>query len=211
MTTLAHRGTGEEELSAEATVAKSATVQGEGEREVTRKVEYWATQRLREYIDKGFTLDDEWLKRGGGGNYFDERQLDRAAVVARHATDCGRRAEGPPRGRWSRSDERRPDRSDADRGELCADRGSSARIGGSSARIGGSSARIGGSSARIGGSSARIGGELGPDRGELGPDRGELGLGRGARTSRSEEPGGCSTEARFTILLEEARDVAQVI
>jgi hypothetical protein len=32
----------------------------------------WATQRLREYIIKGFTLDDERLKRGGGGNYFEE-------------------------------------------------------------------------------------------------------------------------------------------
>jgi len=32
----------------------------------------WATQRLREFIIKGFTLDDERLKRGGGGNYFDE-------------------------------------------------------------------------------------------------------------------------------------------
>jgi hypothetical protein len=32
----------------------------------------WATQRLREYIVKGFTLDDERLKRLGGGNYFDE-------------------------------------------------------------------------------------------------------------------------------------------
>ena len=32
----------------------------------------WATQRLREYIIKGFTLDDERLKRAGGGNYFDE-------------------------------------------------------------------------------------------------------------------------------------------
>lgn len=32
----------------------------------------WATQRLREYLVKGFTLDDERLKRGGGGNYFDE-------------------------------------------------------------------------------------------------------------------------------------------
>jgi len=72
----------EGELSPEATVAKSATVQREGEREVTREVEYynldviisvgyrvksqrgtqfriWATQRLREYIVKGFTLDDE--------------------------------------------------------------------------------------------------------------------------------------------------------
>jgi hypothetical protein len=32
----------------------------------------WATQRLREYIVKGFTLDDERLKQMGGGNYFDE-------------------------------------------------------------------------------------------------------------------------------------------
>jgi len=32
----------------------------------------WATQRLREYIIKGFTLDDERLKQAGGGNYFDE-------------------------------------------------------------------------------------------------------------------------------------------
>ncbi len=32
----------------------------------------WATQRLREYIIKGFTLDDERLTRAGGGNYFDE-------------------------------------------------------------------------------------------------------------------------------------------
>jgi hypothetical protein len=32
----------------------------------------WATQRLREYIIKGFTMDDERLKQTGGGNYFDE-------------------------------------------------------------------------------------------------------------------------------------------
>ena len=32
----------------------------------------WATQRLREYIVKGFAMDDERLKRGGGGNYFEE-------------------------------------------------------------------------------------------------------------------------------------------
>lgn len=79
----------------EATVAKFATVQREGSREITREVEYynldviisvgyrvkshrgvqfriWATQRLREYIIKGFTLDDERLKSAGGGNYFDE-------------------------------------------------------------------------------------------------------------------------------------------
>jgi hypothetical protein len=85
----------EGELDRAATVAKSATVQREGDREVEREVEYfnldviisvgyrvkshrgtqfriWATQRLREYIVKDFTLDDERLKRGGGGNYFDE-------------------------------------------------------------------------------------------------------------------------------------------
>jgi hypothetical protein len=32
----------------------------------------WATGRLKEYLIKGFTLDDERLKRGGGGNYFSE-------------------------------------------------------------------------------------------------------------------------------------------
>jgi len=86
---------GEGELSPEATVAKFATVQTEGGKSVSRDIEYynldviisvgyrvkshrgvqfriWATQRLREYIVKGFALDDERLKRGGGGNYFDE-------------------------------------------------------------------------------------------------------------------------------------------
>lgn len=32
----------------------------------------WATQRLREYIVKGFTMDDERLKRAAGGGYFEE-------------------------------------------------------------------------------------------------------------------------------------------
>ena len=32
----------------------------------------WATQRLREYLVKGFAMDDERLKRAGGGNYFEE-------------------------------------------------------------------------------------------------------------------------------------------
>jgi len=32
----------------------------------------WATQRLREYLIKGFTMDDERLKELGGGKYFDE-------------------------------------------------------------------------------------------------------------------------------------------
>ena len=32
----------------------------------------WATQRLKEYIVKGFTMDDERLKNLGGGNYWKE-------------------------------------------------------------------------------------------------------------------------------------------
>lgn len=85
----------EGELARDRTVANFATVQREGGRAVTREVEYfnldviisvgyrvkshrgtqfriWATQRLRDYIVKGFALDDERLKKAGGGNYFDE-------------------------------------------------------------------------------------------------------------------------------------------
>lgn len=85
----------EGELLSEGTVAKNATVQIEGGREGTRDIDYynldiiisvgyrvnshrgtqfriWATNRLREYIIKGFTLDDERLKRVGQMNYFDE-------------------------------------------------------------------------------------------------------------------------------------------
>lgn len=36
------------------------------------KFRQWATQRLREYIVKGFTMNDELLKQAGGSNYFDE-------------------------------------------------------------------------------------------------------------------------------------------
>src|SRR5258708_3401399 len=84
----------EGELKPEPTVAKFATVQKEGDREVSREIEFynldiiisvgyrvkshrgtqfriWATQRLREYIVKGFTLDDKRLKKGGG-DHFDE-------------------------------------------------------------------------------------------------------------------------------------------
>lgn len=32
----------------------------------------WATARLKEYIVKGFTMNDDLLKQSGGGNYFDE-------------------------------------------------------------------------------------------------------------------------------------------
>ena len=92
----------EGELRPEATVAKSATVQTEGGRAVGREIEFynldviisvgyrvkshrgtqfriWATQRLREYIVKGFTMDDERLKNPPGKgqkDYFDE-QLER--------------------------------------------------------------------------------------------------------------------------------------
>lgn len=40
------------------------------------KFRQWATARLREYIVKGFTMNDDLLKQAGGGNYFDEL-LDR--------------------------------------------------------------------------------------------------------------------------------------
>ncbi len=36
------------------------------------KFRQWATSRLKEYIVKGFTMNDELLKQAGGGNYFDE-------------------------------------------------------------------------------------------------------------------------------------------
>ncbi len=85
----------ENELQPEATVKEYLTVQTEGKREVKRAIEHynldviisvgyrvksyrgtqfrmWATQRLREYLVKGFAMDDERLKRAGGGNYFDE-------------------------------------------------------------------------------------------------------------------------------------------
>lgn len=36
------------------------------------KFRQWATARLREYLVKGFTMNDELLKQAGGGDYFDE-------------------------------------------------------------------------------------------------------------------------------------------
>lgn len=36
------------------------------------KFRQWATVRLKEYIVKGFTMNDDLLKQAGGGNYFDE-------------------------------------------------------------------------------------------------------------------------------------------
>lgn len=85
----------EGELLAEATVAKFATVQKEGHRTVERQIDFynldviisvgyrvkslrgtqfriWATNILKEYMKKGFALDDARLKNLGGGNYFDE-------------------------------------------------------------------------------------------------------------------------------------------
>ena len=89
----------EKELSKEATCAKIAQVQTEGKREVTRPIELynldaiisvgyrvsstqatafriWATERLKEYIIKGFTMDDERLKNPNnifGKDYFEEQ------------------------------------------------------------------------------------------------------------------------------------------
>lgn len=85
----------EEELDINSTVKEFLTVQKEGNRKVERKVKYynldmilslgyrikskvatnfrrWATERLKEYMIKGFTMDDERLKGNGGGNYWKE-------------------------------------------------------------------------------------------------------------------------------------------
>ena len=85
----------EGELEERATVANFATIQSEGKRNVNRDIVYynldvvisvgyrvkslegvhfrkWATERLKEYIIKGYTMDDERLKNLGGGNYFSE-------------------------------------------------------------------------------------------------------------------------------------------
>jgi hypothetical protein len=83
------------ELVKNRTVAKIATVQKEGKRDINREIEFynldaiisvgyrintirgtqfriWATERLREYIVKGFALNDDHFKQAGGGIYFDE-------------------------------------------------------------------------------------------------------------------------------------------
>ena len=85
----------EGELEPQATHKEYLLVRQEGQRNVRRAVEHynldmiisvgyrvksmrgtqfriWATQKLREFIVKGFVLDDERLKRSGGGEYFDE-------------------------------------------------------------------------------------------------------------------------------------------
>lgn len=89
----------EGELEESSTVRKFRTVQIEGDRTVTREqLHYnldmiislgyrvksitathfrrWATERLKEYMIKGFTIDDERLKNLGGGSYWKEL-LDR--------------------------------------------------------------------------------------------------------------------------------------
>lgn len=43
---------------------------------IATRFRQWATQRLKEYMIKGFTLDDDRLKKLGGGNYWKEL-LDR--------------------------------------------------------------------------------------------------------------------------------------
>lgn len=87
----------ERELQEEATIRKNRIVQIEGSREVEREVTFynlemiiavgyrvrshrgtqfrqWATERLNEYMVKGFTMDDDRLKemRNIGADYFDE-------------------------------------------------------------------------------------------------------------------------------------------
>ncbi len=85
----------EGEQTSEATIWKFRIVQIEGKREVARSVDFynldmilavgyrvrshrgtqfrrWATERLREYIVKGFALDDDRLKQADGRSYFDE-------------------------------------------------------------------------------------------------------------------------------------------
>jgi len=39
---------------------------------IATKFRIWATERLKEYIIKGFTMDDERLKQAGGGTYWYE-------------------------------------------------------------------------------------------------------------------------------------------
>ena len=39
---------------------------------IATKFRIWATKRLKEYIIKGFTIDDEKLKENSGGNYWKE-------------------------------------------------------------------------------------------------------------------------------------------
>jgi hypothetical protein len=47
----------------------------------------WATQRLNEYIRKGFTMDDERLKNLGGGGYWKELLSGAGSVTHNEAID----------------------------------------------------------------------------------------------------------------------------
>ena len=53
----------------------------------------WATQRLREYLVKGFAMDDERLKQRGGGNYFPEEKavmkMENGQVLQYDIEPCG--------------------------------------------------------------------------------------------------------------------------
>ena len=40
--------------------------------QIATRFRIWATERLKEYLIKGFTMNDELLKQAGGGSYFDE-------------------------------------------------------------------------------------------------------------------------------------------
>jgi hypothetical protein len=40
--------------------------------QIATRFRIWATERLKEYLIKGFTMNDELLKEAGGGSYFDE-------------------------------------------------------------------------------------------------------------------------------------------
>ena len=40
--------------------------------QIATRFRIWATERLKEYLIKGFTMNDELLKEAGGGTYFDE-------------------------------------------------------------------------------------------------------------------------------------------
>ena len=85
----------EQELDKNSTCQNFRQVQKEGNRSVTREIPFynldmiislgyrikskvatnfrkWATERLKEYMIKGFTMDDERLKGNGGGNYWKE-------------------------------------------------------------------------------------------------------------------------------------------
>jgi len=48
--------------------------------DIATKIRQWATERLHEYLVKGFTMNDEFLKENGGGKYWYEL-LDRICDI----------------------------------------------------------------------------------------------------------------------------------